>query len=79
MNRQKKAAASNLKKDPDYFKKLGAKGGKKSQSWLKGNSDYMGELSRKRWAKYYELQAEQYEQEAKEALESYKQERGENE
>lgn len=79
MNKHQKAAATNLKKDPDYFKKLGRNGGKKSASWTKGNSDYMGELSRKRWAKYYELKGEQYEQEAREARDNFNRERGEDE
>lgn len=55
MNRQAKAAKTNLKKDPDYYRKIGANGGKKSESWLKGNSEYMSKLAKRGWVKRREM------------------------
>lgn len=62
----------------DVDKINGGKTSGNKNPWLKGNSDNARKAVNARWSKYYELKAEQYEMEAKEAIENYKDQRGEN-
>ncbi len=73
-----KAKATRLKNNPDAYKQMGSAGGKKKRSWMTGDSESARRIQKIRWAKVKELKAEQQD-EAKQALEDYKTERGENE
>lgn len=53
-----KAVQTNLKKDPDYYKKIGSKGGKNSTHRPMRDPDYARKLVNLRWAKYRKNKAD---------------------
>lgn len=80
MNKQQKAAKTAKKRyGKDFHKLAGSKSSGNKNPNIKGNPDLARELVKKRWDRYRELKAEQYEMEAKEAKENFETERGENE
>lgn len=73
-----KSKETRLKNNPNAYSEMGKVGGKKKRSWMTGDSENARRIQNLRWQKVRELKAEQQD-EAKQALEDYKTERGENE